>query len=210
MWLGNHFLSNFKQNLRFILQQSHLAKKSHVFKSGFTCYARSLYRHNDSLFCAKEDVSKFENEINEIKAEFPHKKINFDGALNNPYSGNEPERSDAFQKRVVCTANRRGFIVLPDGRATICEELYLHESFILGDLNRQSLMEIWNSPKALQLAHPEKALVPDGPCKDCGDFSHCHEGRGLCVRDSLKAYGYDRPYWPDPRCPRAPVGNRMA
>jgi len=22
MWLGNHFLSNFKQNLRFILQQS--------------------------------------------------------------------------------------------------------------------------------------------------------------------------------------------
>jgi len=24
MWFGNHFLSNFKQNLRFILQQSHI------------------------------------------------------------------------------------------------------------------------------------------------------------------------------------------
>ena len=168
----------------------YLAKKPHVFKSNFTCYERSLYWHNDSLFCCVEDISKFENEFNEIKAEFPHKKMNFDGALGNPYSGSQTERPDAFQKRIPCTANRRGFVVLPDGRATICEEIYLHESFILGDLNRQSLMEIWSSPKALQLARPEQGLVPDGPCKDCSDFSHCHEGRGRCVRETLKAYGY--------------------
>ena len=30
MWLGNHFLSNFKQNLRFILQQSQfMVRRTH-------------------------------------------------------------------------------------------------------------------------------------------------------------------------------------
>ena len=92
----------------------------------------------------------------------------------------------------------------------ICEELYSHESFIIEDLNRQTLREVWNFPRALELAFPEKAMVTDGACRDCPDFGRCHKGLGRCFRDAPKAYGTDRPYWPDPRCPRAPAGNRMA
>lgn len=37
---------------------------------------------------------------------------------------------------------------MPDGKVTICEELYWHPHFIIGDLKKQTLKEIWNSQKA--------------------------------------------------------------
>lgn len=189
---------------------SHLARMPHVFKSNFTCYSRSLYQHDDALFCSEADVSKFETELNRIKVDFPHKHIFFNGFLGDPLLQTETERADNFLNRAFCTANRRGVIVLPDGRVTICEELYFHKDFIIGNLNNQSLMDVWNSPEAMKIVHPDKDMVPDGHCKECDDFRSCHEGLGRCFRDVLKVYGYDKAYCPDPRCPRAPLGNRMA
>lgn len=186
----------------------YLARLTHVFKCNFTCYGRSLYCHDDSLFCSPEDIIKFEDDFNKIKGDFPEKFF-FSGLIRDPYNGDGSERASLFAKRAMCSANRSSFVVLPDGRVTICEELYFHESFILGDLNNQSLIEIWNSPKAKELADPSQSSVPDGACKDCSDFSICHKGLGRCFRECLKAYGMHRPHWPDPRCPRAPVGNRM-
>jgi radical SAM protein with 4Fe4S-binding SPASM domain len=186
----------------------YLTQQPYVIKSSFTCYGRSIYRHDDSLFCSPEEVLKFQNDFDKIKKIFP-RKFFFSGLVSDPYAGNESERATEFSKRSMCTANRRGFIVLPDGRVTICEELYFHESFIIGDLNQQNLMEIWNSPKALALAHPLQSVVPDGACKECSDFRFCHEGLGRCFKECIKAYGRHHPHWPDPRCPRAPIGNRM-
>jgi radical SAM protein with 4Fe4S-binding SPASM domain len=188
----------------------YLCKMSHVFKSNFTCYSRSLYQPIDALFCSTADISKFETEFNQIKSDFPHKQLFFSGFSSDLFVKTETERTETFWNRAFCTANRRGAIVLPNGRVTVCEELYFHEDFIIGDLNKQSLMEVWNSPKALKIAHPNKDMVPDGACKECEDFRRCHEGLGRCFRDALKAYGYDRAYWPDPRCPKAPLGNRLA
>lgn len=188
----------------------YLAQQSHVFRSNFSCYSRSLYRHNDRLFCSPNYIHEFEKAFDQIRKEFPNKKMSFSGSPADPYLGDETRRASAFKKRAFCTANRRNIVVLPDGKVTICEELYLHENFVIGDLKKQTLMEVWNSAKALELAHPNQAQVHNGPCKDCPDFMLCHEGLGRCFRESLKAYGYDRPYWPDPRCPRAPIGNRMA
>ena len=187
----------------------HLAKMPHTFGCKFTAYGRSLYNHRSDLFCSPNDLKEFERELDQIQSEFPHKFLALSGTYSNPYEGNKDERSSAFWKRPNCTANQRAAIVLPNGQITICEELYFHEYFIIGDLRKQSLIEAWNSPRALELAHPDQSLVPDGPCKDCPDFDRCHLGRGRCFRDTLKAYGYDKPYWPDPRCPRAPVGNRL-
>ncbi|MEJ3719975.1 radical SAM protein [Paenibacillus polymyxa] len=187
----------------------YLTKKPYVLRSNFTCYGRSLYRHDDSLFCSLEDIEIFEEEFSKIQKEFPD-KVNFSGANDNPYAGDESLRKKNFWERAYCTANRRGVVVLPDGKVTICEELYNHEYFIIGDLTKQTLLEVWNSPKALELAYPQQAAVSNGPCRDCSDFQQCHEGLGRCVREALKAYGYDQHYAPDPRCPRAPVGSRLA
>lgn len=187
----------------------YLAQKQHVFKCTFTPYGKSLYCHNDSLFCSPDDFIEFEKELSQIRDEFPHKALYFSGTPPDPYYGDEKEKTSAFWERAFCTANRRGIVVLPNGKVTICEELYFHEYFIIGDITSQTLLEVWNSPRALELAYPDQSLIPDGSCKDCPDFSRCHENLGRCVRDTIKAYGCNNPHWPDPRCPRAPVGNRM-
>jgi hypothetical protein len=70
-------------------------------------------------------------------------------------------------------------------------------------------MEMWNSPEALALIHPDQSAVPEGPCRTCGAFEECHSRQGRCWRDVLKSYGWDKPYYPDPRCPWAPPGTRL-
>jgi radical SAM protein with 4Fe4S-binding SPASM domain len=115
-----------------------------------------------------------------------------------------------WKGRAFCTGNRHGFVLLPDGRVTACEELYDHPSFIMGDLKRQSVMEMWSSAQALALLHPDQSAVPEGPCATCDAFDECNSFKGRCWRDVLKTYGFDKPYFPDPRCPAAPVGNRLA
>jgi len=188
----------------------YLAQLPNVFKIRSTCYSRSLYHHKDGLFSRLRDIYEFEKALNQIKVEFPDKGIFFSGPNVDPNESNETKRISNFSERAICTANRNSLVVLPDGRVTICEELYGNEHFIIGDLNEQTLMEIWNSQKALELAYPAQSSVPDGACKDCSDFNQCHLGLGRCVRETLKAYGNDRWYWPDPRCPRAPKGNQLA
>lgn len=187
----------------------YLAQKPHVFKCSFGCYYRSLYYHRDDLFCSPSDIHEFEIAFNKIRNMFPQKAMFFSGAPFDPHLKNEAERVSIFMKRAACTIAKRGVIVLPDARVTVCEELYGNEDFVIGDLTTQTLTEIWNSPKALRFVRPNQKEIPDGPCKDCSDFHQCTEGLGRCIRDVLKAYGKDRSHWPDPRCPRAPEGNRL-
>jgi MoaA/NifB/PqqE/SkfB family radical SAM enzyme len=64
-------------NIRYAVRLArHLAEMPHVFKSNFTCYGRSLYKHGDDMFCSIEDVGIFKQELGEIRGEFPNKLIN--------------------------------------------------------------------------------------------------------------------------------------
>ena len=56
-----------------------------------------------------------------------------------------------FNERSVCSGNYLQLFVLPDGNVTICEELYWHPKFIVGNILEQSLNDIWNSEAALNL-----------------------------------------------------------
>jgi radical SAM protein with 4Fe4S-binding SPASM domain len=187
----------------------HLAQMPHTFGCKFTVYGRPLHRHRDDLFCSPEDLREFQGEFDKIQAEFPHKSLFFRKMTADVYNYNNNEKSAAFWDRPFCSANRYSVVVLPNGKVTICEELYFHEDFIIGDLTKQTLREVWNSPRALELAHPDQSKVPDGPCKDCPDFRRCHDERGRCFREAMRAHGRNKPHWPDPRCPRSPVGNRL-
>lgn len=188
-----------------------LAGLEHTTRINFTCYSRSLYGHDDGLFCPRDQVLEFERGFDRLKAQHPDKLMSFSGPLADPYAeGDQERRADAWDQRAFCTANRRAFAVLPDGRATVCEELYFHPHFLMGDLKRQSILEVWRSPRALELARPSQESLPDGACRLCPDFRKCRDGLGYCPREAMKAYGLDLPHWPDPRCPRAPRGQRLA
>lgn len=180
-----------------------LGRLENVFRLSFSPYGRSVWCHKEELFVPEEALALVRSEVDCRAALYPHMRISVGG--NGFVAPEDPAvRRSQWQNRAYCTANRDGFVLLPDGRVTVCEELYDHPAFLIGNLRTQSVMEMWNSPEALALIHPDKSAVPDGPCRTCEDFAQCNSDRGRCWRDILKSYGWEKPHYPDPRCPLAP------
>lgn len=178
-----------------------------VFRLSISPYGRSLFRHSDDLFIDDSHVTKVSAIVAELAPKYSHMQITVGGVLR---PSTEPlKRHLEWAQRPFCTANRDGFVILPNGLVTVCEELYDHPAFIMGDLRHQSVMEMWNSPQAQALLHPDQSALTDGPCRTCKDFVECHTVRGRCWRDVIKSYGWDKSHYPDPRCPKAAVGNRL-
>ena len=115
------------------------------------------------------------------------------------------QRQEDWPQRPLCTGNVHGFFVLPDGKVTLCEQLYWHPFFILGNLTRQSIMEMWNSEKALSLWNISRGEVRGAsPCRLCFRFEECRRGLGNCWRRAVAAYGPENHDFPSPDCPKAP------
>lgn len=96
-------------------------------------------------------------------------------------------------------------MILPDGKVTICEQLYWNPKYIIGDISVQSIVEVWNSERALQLAFPKREDFRDiSACKKCKIFDECYAYPNRCIVDVLKGYGQENDDFPDPRCAKAP------
>lgn len=186
----------------------YVGRLGNVLRLSLSPYGRSLFHHDDRLFVGDDMIDAVNDVVEARRAIYPHMRITV-GSNGAPDPATPEDRQIAWQGRAHCSGNRDGFVILPDGRVTVCEELYDHPAFIIGDLTRQAVMEVWRSPEALALLHSAVDSVPDGACRGCSSFAECHAGRGRCWRDVLKVYGWERHYWPDPRCPRAPAGNRL-
>lgn len=94
-------------------------------------------------------------------------------------------------------------IVLPDGKVTVCDQLYWNEKFIIGDLAKSSIEEVWNSDRVREILDQKQSLVKEASaCKQCDIFDSCFAYR--CWVDVIKAYGDDNMDYPDPRCIKAP------
>jgi radical SAM protein with 4Fe4S-binding SPASM domain len=187
----------------------YLGGLGNVTRLSITPYGRSLFCHSDELFVSPEQLAEAHAEIARKRPLYPHLRINVTGG-GVPAPTDPEEQMRQWKGRAFCTANRHGFVILPDGKVSVCEELYDHPEFVIGDLKRQSVMEVWTSSEALALLHPDQAAVPEGPCKSCASFDECNSFKGRCWRDVLKTYGWDKHYYPDPRCPSAPPGNRLS
>lgn len=76
----------------------------------------------------------------------------------------------------------------------------------MGDLNLNTMKEIWNSTKAHSLFYLKQSEISDdSPCRECTDFNKCRSYKHVCWRDVILAYGKNKWYYPDPFCPRAPL-----
>ena len=175
--------------------------------------AYSLYTAKDTYSAirpAKDKVDEIEKMVTRLREKHGHRVtldfFEYPGRKKyiNPSTG---EKQALFNHRPQCSGNFSFFCILPDGKVTICEELYWHPQFIIGDLTRQSIMEVWNSEKALSLYHFSKESVTDkSACKTCEDenFNRCHRLKGVCWKQVMQAYGEDNWDYPDPRCPHSP------
>lgn len=111
---------------------------------------------------------------------------------------------DKFNERSVCAGNYLQLFILPDGKVTICEELYWHPKFIVGNILEQSLNEIWNSEAALSLYYIKQSKISDeSPCKICKDYEVCRIPKQVCYRDIVRKYGTKHWDYPDVNCPKS-------
>lgn len=106
-----------------------------------------------------------------------------------------------------CSALNNHLFILPDGKVTICEQLYWNPNFIIGDINHSSIEEIWQSPKAMSLANMKRQdISKKSACKTCTFYDMCFKvDRNRCWSDIIKTYGEDNWDYPDPRCSKAPA-----
>lgn len=109
-----------------------------------------------------------------------------------------------------CSALTNHMFILPDGKVTICEQLYWTPRFIIGDVVQSSLIEVWNSEKAMALWKiPRSNLSESSACKQCVVFDKCYAYQNRCWSDIVKAYGEEHWDYPDPRCKYAPQMNNQ-
>lgn len=93
------------------------------------------------------------------------------------------------------------FFILPDGKVSICEQIYWHPYFIIGDVNKESLSEVWNSERARYLYYEAwKDISPSSKCFGCVQNQECFRSNNRCWVDIMKAYGKNNYDYPDPRC----------
>ena len=108
-------------------------------------------------------------------------------------------------KSARCSANYSNIMVLPDGKVTICEQLYWNPNYIIGDVTQQNLHDIWNSEKAQSLSiRCREDMQTSNPCKTCDLLDKCNSYPNRCIADVIKAYGEENSDYPDPRCVKAP------
>lgn len=111
----------------------------------------------------------------------------------------------AHFKGSACSALNTHLFILPDGKVTVCEQLYWNRRFIIGDVSCSGLKEVWDSSGVCSIKSLSRADIQEGsPCKSCDRFEKCYDFRNRCWSDVIKAYGSACWDYPDPRCCLAP------
>lgn len=184
----------------------YVSKHSHIKTLRFSPAGYSLYKIGEyNLFRSSEKfINNLESYIENNRDHYTFEIQMSSADCHGDYDIKKREQD--FKNRALCTANTRSIVILPDGRVTICEELYEYPQFIIGDLTKQSIIEVWNSEKAWSLFNFQKNSIQEkSACKQCNELSLCRQGLGVCWKIILMAYGFENWDFPDPRCPKAPT-----
>lgn len=177
-------------------------------KYTFTPVGYSHYKTVDAYDKLKPTLKEIDEVIEDVERNNPHLHFDIQWDMGAIHYREEYKSTEKFRDRAFCTGNMTGLTILPDGKVTLCEELYWNENLQLGDLTKQSISEVWNSDRAKALAYPIQQEFPqDSYCRICPDFAKCRYKRGICWKEVIAFYGKENWLYPDPRCPKAPVLN---
>ncbi len=171
-------------------------------------YGRSIYRHDDSLFASIDELINLEEEIKELREKYPKLNILFGGSSSDDKNLTEEEREKKFKERAICSAGRSMLNILPDGKVNLCEQIPSREEFVIGDLNKESLLEIWNSKRLISHLKPKRKKFRNFACFECDEFEDCNWLKGRCFRNAYHVFGSI--YAPDPRCPKVNIDIRFS
>lgn len=167
----------------------------------------SMYKDSQMFYDFKASIEDIENAkifVDKFAQEIKHIDFVFaEYICQSDYK--QTNKLDKFPRRSICSANQKGFVVLPNGEVTICEELYWNPYFIIGDITKQTIRDIWNSEKAKSLFFIDQNIISaQSVCKTCKTFMECRHHQGVCWKMVVMAYGANSWDYPDPLCPSAP------
>ncbi|MDE6669148.1 MAG: radical SAM protein, partial [Muribaculaceae bacterium] len=166
----------------------------------------SLYSSErfDEVKCNREQLIKIGKFINNKLPSFFKAKIIFSHDVSDQeYQCTGPEK-DCF-KGGSCGLLKDQIFILPDGKVSVCEQLYWHPEFIIGDLTKNTIEQIWQSSKALDIFNMSKEHFREiSGCSQCTFVAKCISNKRRCVIKVMKAYGKENWDYPDPRCIFAP------
>ncbi len=186
---------------------TYLIKFKNIKSIKFTPMGFPMYKEASSfnaMAASLEDIKLVENYINEMRQTVHQIDLIFSRPNCKDDYLTQNKRQN-FERRPICSANQKGFVILPNGEVTICEELYWNANFIIGNIIFQSIQEIWDSTKAKSLFYLNQADVSlDSICKKCSEFTQCRHYKGVCWKMVTMAFGQNRWDYPDPSCPKAP------
>lgn len=151
-----------------------------------------------------EDAAKIcEFVRKEIMPQAPFPILVNDNALQNFFR--KGQCTDFYFEGGQCGILKKNCFVLPDGKVSVCERLFWHPKFIIGDLKTQSFEEVWQSDKAKSFFSLKQDYYrKQSLCSRCNNFSFCNENYRRCWVRVVKAYGYENWDYPDPYCCYAP------
>ncbi|MGD2090608.1 MAG: radical SAM protein [Candidatus Aminicenantes bacterium] len=196
-------------NILLIPQLIRMLNEMGIKRIKLSQYGRTMFnKHDDSYFVSEKGSNWLNNELEKLKEELPGIRVSFSYIPDYSTIIDIEEKKEKFNKRAICTGCVWAFVVSGDGRVIPCDEIPLTDDNVVGDIRTQSLQEVWDSPRALRYSSPPRDYFSGTVCHECEDFDECHQKKGRCFRDALKAY--DSLFAPTPLCWKAPKGKRLS
>lgn len=166
----------------------------------------SLYKPLDYL-PSKESIKKISEYVEDVKTncnfvltmgtEIPKEQIESCPA----------QKQKSFNERALCTGALWQAYIMPNGDVTFCEGTMSHPAFVMGNICQKAFSEVWKTDMPHLL---NRGNYGNSVCGSCKDFEDCHTRKGVCWKYIVQGYGEENVYYPDPRCPKAPmVHNRF-
>jgi len=203
-------ITNINQDVKELeLLLNNLIKFKNIRKISIAPAEYSLYKGVEKFLGYRTEIEQW-NKLSKYVKTYGSKiidiVINSQGAQGKEDIFNHVDlKEHSFKQRGLCSGNITSLYILPDGNVTICEELYWSPLFVIGDIKKQSIQEIWDSDKATRLYDlSQKEFRNTSACKHCPTFSECRLKLGVCWKMIYQAYGMEVWDLPDPRCPLAP------
>jgi radical SAM protein with 4Fe4S-binding SPASM domain len=192
-------------NLRTIPQLYRDLKKRGVPTIQFAMYIRSGYRHSDSLFISEDDYIWLNQQLQQLKEEFPKDNIYIQNSkpLPEARSGEDKIKADyTFTNRAQCPAGLYMMMICADGKVIPCEQMAETEEYFCGDLSHQSIQEVWNGSRLIEMTHGiPREKFKGSVCYDCEEREDCRNFKSVCVRN-LAIY-HRNIHLPDMNCPKS-------
>lgn len=145
-----------------------------VTRHFLTPFLISSGRGNKELCAQEEKYIRLEEFLNKERLKYQPMEIQL----------SIPEQSIDYSfspgNNLVCTGGRLSLVINNNGDVTFCERLLDNKQFVVGNIYKQALTDIWNSDNLKKFVNPSPIFFEDQPCEHCSKFNKCICENGLC------------------------------